>query len=297
MRSDSHERESGVVSYTTWLPDDFTLGSLRHVESHAPTSASNPDGSLNKGSLAAVLRHVPAVTHLRVGHCEDMGFLDVIEGPLPELRDVQLLEGMFNDLIALATFCPRLQRCRLGADHRVLSKGAEMIQKAMEFFRFPPEIGDAYNTMADRNLKALLPLRFGLRDLDMDFHALFVPEVECLRRLSCFAALRSLRCVPGTWPSGDSTMLIDKLPPGIESLCLGGHGIPVYDITVLLHERVSDGRLPNLKSFRYTLVDEELEPEMAESIVKVFEGTDVDCAEKLNFPVTGVLTVWETNST
>ncbi len=239
-------------------------------------------GRLQKESLAALLRHAPAVTHLRDGDCLDDGYCGmrlqdaIVQTDFPQLKDVQL--SIFNemDILSLANFCPRLERCRLEPDRKVYS------EDAYEIHEYPPDPSAAYAFIADRTLKALLPLRFALRDLDIDWDGCVASKVEDLCRLSNFDTLRSLRCVPGTWPPGDSARLIDKLPLGIESLCLGGKGIPVYDIALLLRERVSDGRLPKLKCFRFTLVDEKLESEMAESILRLFEGTNVDCAERLN---------------
>ncbi len=46
------------------------------------------------------------------------------------------------------------------------------------------------------------------------------------------------------------------------------------DIGVLLRERLRSGQLPGLRCFRYLLVDTELEPGMAETIIaRLFEGT------------------------
>jgi len=73
-------------------------------------------------------------------------------------------------------------------------------------------------------------------------------------------------------------MLLDKLPPAIESLCLGGEDMPIYDIGVLLRERLRSGQLPGLRRFRYLLVHTELEPGMAETVARLFEGTGVDCS-------------------
>ncbi len=77
-------------------------------------------------------------------------------------------------------------------------------------------------------------------------------------------------------------MLVDNLPPTLDSFCVGSFRVPIYDVAVLLHRRFSHGRLPNLKRFTYYDYDalnlgkrEQLEIE--ERVREIFKGTDVAC--------------------
>lgn len=85
----------------------------------------------------------------------------------------------------------------------------------------------------------------------VEWNKLGTPEVKHLAQVSHFRALRSLRLVLWKWPDGDNSTFIDSLPAGIESLCLGGREIPVYDIAVLLCKRLREGGLLSLKYFRH----------------------------------------------
>jgi len=130
----------------------------------------------------------------------------------------------------------------------------------------------------DSALNALLPLSTTLQDLDIDASGLAVLDIRAIPDMARFSGLRSLRWIFFRWPDGDNAMLLDKLPPAIESLCLGGPDMPVYDVALLLHERVRSGQLPGLRCFKYMLVRADLEPGMAEIVARLFEGTSVDCS-------------------
>ena len=53
--------------------------------------------------------------------------------------------------------------------------------------------------------------------------------------------------------------------------------MPVHDIATLLCERIRNGQLRRLKSFRYMLLHQRLEAGVAESTAALFEGLGVDC--------------------
>ncbi|KAG7290354.1 hypothetical protein NEMBOFW57_000354 [Staphylotrichum longicolle] len=256
-----------VLSYAARLPDSFTLGSLREIEAHSIDPELSAD-SFERASLTALIRLAPALTHLRVGFCDGTAPQGIIQSPLPELQDLHLFEGMVEDLTAVAKFCPRLQRCRLGA-------GVATEPSKGQFYR-----GLYFDAQSNPHspLNALLPLSATLHDLDVNPSGLLVLDIRALPYLAPFTALRSLRWTFYRWPDGDNTALLDKLlTPALESLCLGGPEMPVYDIAVLLHERVRSGRFPGLRRFQYLLVSKELEPGVADSIVSLFEGTGVTC--------------------
>lgn len=257
---------SSVLSYTTRLPDSYILGSLRHIKVHSrsPNWSAN---SFNRVSFTALLRHTPAVTCLQVGYCDGNAPQGIIQNLLPKLQDLHLFEGLAPDLASVAKFCPHLQRFRIEA-------GATASPSIGHFM-------SSYTAIIpgrDSALNALLPLSTTLQDLNIDGSGLAILDIRAVSDMARFSSLRSLRWIFLRWPDGDNAMLLDKLPPAIESLCLGGEDMPIYDIGVLLRERLRSGQLPGLRRFRYLLVHTELEPGMAETVARLFEGTGVDCS-------------------
>ncbi len=257
-----------VLSYTARLPDSYVLGSLQHIKLHSRSPNLSTD-SFNRVSLTALLRHALAVTRLQVGFCDSntpQG-QGIIKNLLPELRDLHLFEGLAPDLTSVAKFCPRLQRFRIGAG----AMASPSIGHFMSGYT-------AIMPGRDSTLNALLPLSTTLQDLDIDGSGLAILDIRAVSDMARFSGLRSLRWIFLRWPDGDNAMLLDKLPPAIESLCLEGKDMPVYDIGVLLRKRLRSGQLPGLRRFRYLLGYTELEPGMAETVAGLFEGTGVDCS-------------------
>ncbi len=251
------EREPSLLSYAARGPDNFALGSLRHIEAHSqdPQSSGN---TVDRASLTALLRHAPALRRLRVGFCGGMPPQEIVQIVLPELRDLHLFEVLDMDLAVIAKGCPRLQSCRIGPGVMVSPSLAQKVRgiSARHFSRGP----------------ALLPLRTTLQNLDIDTSNLTAQDGCALPDMNRFSALRSLRWIFSEWPHGDNALLLDKIPPVIESLCLGGPSMPVYDVEVLIHKRVLSGRLPGLRYFRYSMLeDTKLELGMVETVVRLFE--------------------------
>ncbi len=182
------DAQFAVVSYAARLPDSLTFHSLRDIEAHSRHRYMYVDGP-DRPSLTALLNHAPAVARLEVGYCDGTAPQGLIQNPLPELQDLRLFEGFAVDLAAAAEFCPRLQRCRLGAG--VLET---------------PSTG-LYNATAwwDREspLNALLPLSTSLEDLDIDGSGLAISDMKYIPHMAPFCGLRSLRwkfC--SRWPGG-----------------------------------------------------------------------------------------------
>ncbi len=222
-----------ALSYAVRLPESFTLGSLRHIEAHPPYNLLGEDG-MNGAFLTALLRHTPAVALLRVGPVDPRTPQEIVQSSLPELWEAHLYDMRPTALGAFAKFCPQLQWCRTGP--RVAHPPARCV--------------------LNRNLKTppgLLPLTFPLRVLDIGCYlsSPSVTELELLYGLPWFRSLWYFHFHFGEWSPYIPAMLIDNLPPTLDSFCVGGFGVPIYDVAVLLHRRLSHGRLPNLKSFTY----------------------------------------------
>lgn len=285
------------LQYATRLPKGFALSSLQHLEALLPMDPQPTFLSrLHKESLTTLLRHAPALTHLRVGLCESQQVRGIVQDVLPNLKAIHLDGASNSDLAAITRFCPKLERCRLAVG--VCKEYEWALQFAMQKeMSFSPDTRPLPSS-DHFFLRLLLPLRSTLRELNVEWNKIGIPEFNHLAQVSHFRALRSLRLVLWTWPDGDSSTFIDSLPVGIESLCLWGREIPVYDIAVLLCKCVREGRLVSLKYFRHApgiqekRVEEVVEhyngayvhgtfqgPE--ERVVKVLKEAGVDCAEEV----------------
>ena len=271
------------------LPESVVFNSLKYLAAHPP------DGGypgLSKRALIALLRHTPALTHLQVGYCDRQDCGGLIQTALPELRDQHLAEGPTVDCAELARFCPKLERLRLGEDgHSVLILATDSMFKALDYVRTlnpgamatsMPLWMSQLDFSLDRLLRNLLPLAGTLRELDIDWDVMVVTHMECFNLMSEFRALRSLRLVFGRWPVGENRYIIDKLPPTLRSLCLGGQGIRVAEVARLVRARMRTGELPALRSLEYTPVCQEAEPGLPRELSRLFQGTPVCCAERPN---------------
>lgn len=127
-----------------------------------------------------------------------------------------------------------------------------------------------------------------LHDLDLDCDRFRAQNIGQLAQLSRFANLRSLRLVFGTWPTGNTAALINKLSPHLEFLCLGGIGIPINNIAALLIARIMDGRRSRLRRFEYILLNHPglvtyvpaEDQEMSPNVLSILKGYGVDCVQQ-----------------
>lgn len=258
-----------LFDYARWLPDSFELDSLRHLDFEAP---SFKVGNQHE-SLAAILRHTPAVTRLRVsvGHY-GRHVVPIIRQSLPQLKHLHLPDARMENIASIVKFCPGIESCRLGEDNgKVCMK------------RLPEFSPNSKHVTIDRVLEGLLPLRLTLRDLDADWQLLYARTIHHLSLLSRFSALRSLRLVFVEWPPGDTDTLPEMLPPGIESLCFGGIDIEFHTIAIQVRDYILKGGLQRLKLFRYVIMDvwtEREQDELRTLIASVWDGTDVECRDE-----------------
>ncbi len=279
------------ADFAARLPDSVVFSHLECLAAH-PSDAGYP--GMCKRSLVALLRHTPALTHLQVGYCDRRGCDGLIQKALPNLRDLHLSEGPTVDCAELAKFCPSLERLRLGEDgHSVLILATDSMFKTLDYVRTldPKEIPtrlpqwiSKLDFSLDRLLRNLQPIAPTLRELDIDWDVMVATDTESFDLLADFRALRSLRLVFGRWPVGDNRRLVDRLPPVLRSLCLGGQGIRVGEIARLLRARMRSGELPALRSLEYTPVCQEMEPGLPLVLTRLFQGTGVNCSERPNPP-------------
>ncbi|KAG7291246.1 hypothetical protein NEMBOFW57_001258 [Staphylotrichum longicolle] len=274
-----------ALRYATRLPKTFTLTSLRRLEAR-PSKGQRQTilSKIHRESLTALLYHAPALTHLQIGQYEEQQPGGILQDFLPELKSIHLDEASDLDLAAIARFCPKLEKCRIGPElSRDLSYNDWAIGSVTPQMMFSP--GTPPPSIMNCLMKLLLPSRATLRELNVEWDkAGFLTAQQLAPHLSRFTNLQSLRLVLWQWPKGGnaSAMMIDSLPASIESLCLGGRGIPVCDIAVLLCQRFGEGRFPGLKRFRYRpRIREERTLGLEEKVVETFKGTGVDCAEEI----------------
>jgi hypothetical protein len=270
------------LDYAKRLPENFTLECLQHLETLPPGRAAM--SRRHMASLAALLRHAPALTNLRVGRC-DRSTDSVIEHPLPQLREMRVVDASLEVLKGVVRCCPGLQRVQLVEDTIDLSPMAAKFQAYHESLN-PDKVAPG---PLERALTSLLPLKATLRDVGIDWESFRTVKIQSLHPLSQFEALQSLRVCFSTWPSKDPGILAASLPSGIQSLYVAGKGIPVHDIALPLSERVLNGQLPEFKSFSYALIPqfraEALGREVEEKVELLFKGTGVDCAEVKHRPL------------
>jgi hypothetical protein len=277
-----------VLSYADWLPDSFVLGSLRRLEARPPRFMSNPSAKLQQPLLTAFLRCAPALTHLRVGPCTRVA-PGIIQDPLPQLRDISLTHASASDIAGIARFCPRLETFRFGHRNVMLSPGPiEMLQNKVAR-NLSPGILVSLHSNAGSGLcnLHLLPLGDAFGDLGRSY----TPDLDLIHRLYVLhrgkqftlafrlESLELLCSVLEESPAVDNAMLIDRLWLNLELLCVSGYYSQVYELAVLLSQRIRDGGLPKLRWFRYSPARAEQDAGMVEKIASVFEGSCVDCAE------------------
>ncbi|KAK4135188.1 hypothetical protein BT67DRAFT_440864 [Trichocladium antarcticum] len=254
-----------LLDYAGWLPDSFVLRSLGLLDIETPTFEV---GSHHQ-SIAAFLRHTPALTRLRVSVGNYSGHVvPLVRQPLPQLRHVHLPDGQLQNLAAVAEYCPAIESCYLGEDNGEVS-----------FERFDEFVPSSNHVTIDCVLEALLPLRLTLRELHTDWQLLYATTIHQLGLLPQFTALRSLRLILVEWPVGDVEMVPDILPPYIESLCLGGMFIEIDTIALQLRDCIQAGRFLGLKEFGFVLVNvhDSTIDEMERLVGWAFEGTGVEC--------------------
>ncbi|KAK3295267.1 uncharacterized protein B0H64DRAFT_432052 [Chaetomium fimeti] len=291
--SDVESHEPFAFRYANRFPAFFALSSLQRLEAYPMTFNETATDKLHSESLAALLSRTPALTHLKIGRC-DQGTSGhgIIQNLLPQLRDIHLVDALDKDLAAIKTFCPQLERFRLGEDGR----GCSPMQSIFMMLGITNSTstlasGQPRPSITPSVFKALLPMKGTLHDFDLDCDTFRAQTIRDLTHLAHFRALRSLRLVFGTWPTGDNAALIRKLSPDLESLCLGGGEIPVYDIAVLLSERIREGRLSKLKRFEYTLLRNPAEElitgappslnhEMSQKVAAVLKEYGVYCVQR-----------------
>lgn len=242
--------------YASRFPTSFVLGSLQRLEVYPRDFKISHDAKLHKESLTALLRHTPALTYLMIGLCghRQAGYRGIIQNPLLHLKDIHLADAVDKDLTAVQSFCPRLERFRLGLKDRSFSQAQGILMTIDLFMDSSCKFEEPQFFATPALLKTLLPVKETLSDFDLGCGTFCAKTIEELDQLSQFEALRPLRLVFKDWPAGDNAALINKFPPRLESLCLGAIDIPVDDIAILLIARIRDGRLPNLKRFEYTLL-------------------------------------------
>jgi hypothetical protein len=161
------------LDYAKRLPENFTLECLQHLETLPPGRAAM--SRRHMASLAALLRHAPALTHLRVGRC-DRSTDSVIEHPLPQLRELRVVDASLEVLKGVVRCCPGLQRVQLVEDTIDLSPMAAKFQAYHESLN-PDKVAPG---PLERALTSLLPLKATLRDVGIDWESFRTVKIQSL---------------------------------------------------------------------------------------------------------------------